>query len=345
MPYGRGLSRSSQKIFWRVQKERWTLASHRLKCATVTQNQLPPDFEERIKEILPDRPPAAFEPRQYKSFRINTLKISVEEAHSLLLSRKVDFQKVDFCPYAINIEKAVAQEILKSDLVNNGLLYAQGLESLLPVLALDLRPNQRVLDLCAAPGSKTSQIAMHMNNQGFLKANEPILQRLYRLKSVLQLTEAKAQISSTDGRRMKDHSGLYDRILVDAPCSCEGRFIVNEPKSFAYWSVRKIKEMSHKQKGLLLNASRLLAPGGILVYATCTFAPEENEEVVDWFFRKTDEHFELTPVQIEGVKIYPCLTQWHERSYDLRIKDAVRILPDERMEGFFIAKFTNSHYK
>ena len=120
---------------------------------------------------------------------------------------------------------------------------------------------------------------------------------------------------------------------------------MNEPKSFAYWSVRKIKEMSHKQKGLLLNAGRLLSPGGILVYATCTFAPEENEEVVDWFLRKTDGRFELTPMRIDGVRTYPCLTQWQKRTYDIRIKDAARILPDERMEGFFIAKFINSHYK
>jgi len=139
----------------------------------MAQNQLPPDFELRLKDILPQRPEAAFEPRQLQTFRINTLKISVEEAYTLLLSRKVDFQKVDFCPYAIIIEKLAAQEILKSDLANEGLLYAQGLESILPVLALDPQPDQRVLDLCAAPGSKTSQIAMHMNNQGFLKANEP----------------------------------------------------------------------------------------------------------------------------------------------------------------------------
>ena len=311
----------------------------------MAQNQLPSDFELRIEEILPQRPSCAFESRAFQTFRINTLKISVEEAYDLLLSRKIEFQKVNFCSYAIIVDKSAGQEILKSDLIKDGLLYAQGLESILPVIVLDPRPNQRVLDLCAAPGSKTSQIAMHMNNQGFLKANEPILQRLYRLKAVLQLTSAKAQISSTDGRRIQEHHELYDRILVDAPCSCEGRFVMNDPKSFAYWSVRKIKEMSHKQKGLLLNASRLLAPGGIMVYATCTFAPEENEEVVDWFLRKTDGRFELSPIQIEGIKTYPCLTEWHEREYDPRIKDAARILPDERMEGFFIAKFTNSHYK
>jgi len=311
----------------------------------MTQNQLPPAFEERLKEILPQRPDCLFQPRQFQSFRINTLKISVEEAHRILVERKVDFKKVDFYPYAIVVEKSIAQELLKSELVSNGLLYAQGLESLLPVIVLDPRPNQRILDLCAAPGSKTSQIAMHMHNEGYLKANEPILQRLYRLKAVLQLTSAKAQISSVDGRRLQEHNALFDRILVDAPCSTEGRFIMDDPKSFGYWSVRKIKEMSHKQKGLLLNASRLLAPGGSLVYATCTFAPEENEEVVDWFLRKSDGHFELAPIQIEGIKTYPCLDHWQNRTYDSRIRQAARIMPDERMEGFFIAKFTNSHYK
>jgi len=311
----------------------------------MTQDHLPPDFELRLKEILPQRPESIFEPRQYQSFRINTLKISVEDALSLLSDRKINFQKVDFCPYAIIVEKSAAQDLLKSDLVNDGLLYAQGLESILPVMALDPRPGERILDLCAAPGSKTSQIAMHMQNKGFLKANEPISKRVYRLRAVLQLTGAQAQVSSIDGRRLKEHEGGFDRILVDAPCSCEGRFIINEPKSFAYWSVRKIKEMSHKQKGLLLNASRLLSPSGILVYATCTFAPEENEEVVDWFLRKTNGRFDLTPMNLDGVKTYPCLTKWQKRTYDIRIGDAARILPDERMEGFFIAKFTNSYYK
>jgi NOL1/NOP2/sun family putative RNA methylase len=312
----------------------------------MTQERLPPDFEARLRDILPEWPASIFEPRRVQTFRVNTLKISVEEAHALLLSRKVDFQKVDLCPYAVIVERSAAQELLKSDLVSDGRLYAQGLESMLPVIVLDPRPGQRVLDLCAAPGSKTSQIAMHMNNQGALKANEPILQRLYRLKSVLQLTGAKAQISSTDGRRLQEHNGLlYDRILVDAPCSCEGRFVFNEPKSFAYWSVRKIKEMSHKQKGLLLNASRLLAPGGTMVYATCTFAPEENEEVVDWFLRKSDGRFALSPIHLEGIPNTPSLVQWQKRSYDPQISHAVRVLPDDRMEGFFIAKFTNSHYK
>ncbi len=305
---------------------------------------LPQEFLSRLKEILPQATASLFEPKAEQSFRINTLKISVEEAHRLLADRKVDFQKVNFCPYAITVKAPVAKELIDSDLVNNGLLYAQGLQSMLPVLVLDPRPQQRVLDLCAAPGSKTSQIAMHMNNQGLLKANEPIVKRLYKLKSVLQITGASAQISSTDGRRLREHGGLYERILVDAPCSCEGRFLIQEPKSFAYWSVRKIKEMSHKQKGLLLNASRLLAPGGVMVYATCTFAPEENEEVVDWFLRKSENRIELMPMGLaeRGINTYPPLKCWRGRTYDERILNTARILPDERLEGFFMAKFKNA---
>ncbi len=328
----------------------------------MAQSSLPPAFEARLKDILPERPSYLFEGRRYQCFRINTLKISIDEALTLLQHRKIDFQKVDFCPYAIMVEKPAAQEILNSDLVNDGLLYAQGLESILSVMVLDPRPGERVLDLCAAPGSKTSQIAMQMQNKGFLKANEPVGPRLYRLKAVLKLTGAQAQISSIDGRRLgssgagrrfangreghlQKQEDLFDRVLVDAPCSCEGRFIIHEPKSFAYWSLRKIKEMSHKQKGLLLNASRQVRPGGTLVYATCTYAPEENEEVVDWFLRKTEGLFSLAPVHIEGVATYPCLTHWQKQTYDSRLKDAMRLWPTETMEGFFIAKFINSNYK
>jgi len=311
----------------------------------MTENCLPQDFEERIKGILPQRPASAFEPKLYQAFRINTLKISVEEALSRLSAMpQMDFQRISWCPYAILVAKQDAQELLKSDLVKDGLLYAQGLESILAVMVLDPVPGQRVLDLCAAPGSKTTQIAMHMQNTGALVANEPVRDRFYRLKSVVHLMGATSKLISIDGRRLRAQEG-FDRILVDAPCSCEGRFLIHEPKSFKFWSLRKIKEMSHKQKGLLLNASRLLNPGGILVYATCTFAPEENEEVVDWFLRKTQGAMKLLPVDLPGVKTYPCLPQWQGRVYENSMKLPARIYPDERIEGFFIAKFMNSNYK
>ena len=148
----------------------------------MTENCLPQDFELRIKEILPQRPASIFGPRRYQAFRINTLKISIEEARRQLSASKVDFQKVSWCPYAIVVPKTVAGQLLNSDLVKEGILYAQGLESMLAVLALDPLPGQRVLDLCAAPGSKTTQIAMHMLNTATLVANEPIRDRFFQVK-------------------------------------------------------------------------------------------------------------------------------------------------------------------
>ncbi len=272
-----------------------------------------PIFLNRIQKTLS---PEALEffgkPSQYTYFRVNTLKASVEDIHRQLRNLGISFEKVDWYPYAFSVPAAQAGAVKESSLVVEGLLYIQGLESMRSVVELDPKPGERILDLCAAPGSKTSQIAMHMNNQGLLVANEPVRSRFFRLKAVLSLTGAVAKLTMIDGRIYKVRDELFDRVLVDAPCSSEGRFKEDNPKTYAYWSLRKIKEMAHKQKGLLLNASRLIRPGGILVYSTCTFAYEENEEVLEWLARKA-----------EG----------------LRLCSQMRIIPDGRMEGFFIAKW------
>ena len=290
-------------------------------------------FLERLAKILPSQARSYFgKPALHTHFRVNTLKTSIQDALQQLQNMGVSFEKVEWYSSALSVASNDARSVLDSPLVSGGLLYPQGLESMKAVVELDPQPGEYVLDLCAAPGSKTSQIAAHMNNEGQLVANEPIRTRFYRLKSVLSLTGAQATLTMVDGRRFKiskiGDSALFlknkrqqnralspiffDRVLVDAPCSAEGRFKESDPKTYAYWSPRKIKEMSHKQKGLLLNASRLVKPGGILVYSTCTFAPEENEEVVEWFARKTQ---------------------------DFQLKLQEHIWPDGRMEGFFIAKW------
>ncbi len=270
-------------------------------------------FLNRLKDLLPPQALEYFgKPTGWIHFRVNTLKISPQEAKEALKVLGIPFETVHWYPFVLSVPFEKGKEVLNSTLCAQGQLYSQGLESMKAVVALDPQPGERILDLCAAPGSKTSQIAAHMNNEGTLIANEPIRARFYRLKSVLGLTGAKATISMVDGRRYRVQDQLFDRVLVDAPCSSEGRFKYDDPKSYAYWSIRKVKEMAHKQKGLLLNASRLVKPGGVLVYSTCTFSPEENEEVIEWFQRKS-----------QGM-VLDCQE---------------RILPDGRMEGFFIAKW------
>ena len=96
--------------------------------------------------------------------------------------------------------------------------------------------------------------------------------------------------------------------------------------------------MVQKQRGLLLSASRLLKNGGTLVYSTCTFAPEENEGVVDWFLRKAGNHFDVVPIEFENIKTYPPLGQWQNKKFDSRIAHSCRVFPDGAMEGFFIVK-------
>jgi len=142
----------------------------------------------------------------------------------------------------------------------------------------------------------------------------------------------------TDARRFSRGVNLFDRILVDAPCSSEGRFKIFEEKTYSYWSPQKIKEMAHKQKELLLSASRLLKPGGLLVYSTCTFAPEENEAMMDWFLQKTNNAFRAIKLENFPILTSRAVEQWNNKIFDRQVSHCLRVLPHETMEGFFIAK-------
>ena len=155
------------------------------------------------------------------------------------------------------------------------------------------------------------------------------------------LGASRAACYQTDARTFSPKTQAFDKILLDAPCSAEGRFSVHEPKSLGYWSIRKIHEMAYKQKGLLLHASRLLKPEGRLIYSTCTLAPEENEEAIDWLLRKTGGALSVIPLHLKGfskIATYPCLTQWNKKTYHASIRECLRIHPTREMEGFFIAQ-------
>lgn len=305
---------------------------------------LPLKFLERLKMILPQEVwgPAmeSFSRAGPLSVRINTLKADRQEILSHLEQNKIQFKTIPWYQDALTIENFDQKQLGETTPVKNGLIYSQGLSSMLPVLALDPQPNEKILDMCAAPGSKTTQMAAHMRNQGSILAVEAIKDRYYRLRSVVTLLGAKMiDCKIMDARRLRFEGEYFDRILVDAPCSSDGRFKIANPKTFAFWSPRKIREMVQKQRGLLMTASHLLKPGGDLVYSTCTFAPEENEGVVNWLLRKTKVSLEVVPLEFSGIKTYPAINQWQGKEFDQRVKHCLRVLPDDKMEGFFIAKF------
>ncbi len=309
----------------------------------MTKETLPSVFLERFQKIIPedyfDASVRTFWRDRPLSVRVNSLKVSKEKIVSLLESRQISFSPVSWYADALVVDGAHLRNSMGNKFIDEGLLYIQSLSSMLPALVLNPQSGERVLDMCAAPGGKTTQMAALMKNQGGIVAVEPIRDRFYRLKSVVaQLGADIVTFKRLDARRWRFGDGAFDKILIDAPCSSEGRFHTNEPKTFAYWSLRKIKEMARKQRGLLLTASRILKPGGVLVYSTCTFAPEENEGTIDWLLRKTGGSLKVMPVHFQGVKTYAAVGWWQGKKFNEQVKYCVRVLPEEQMEGFFMAK-------
>ncbi len=301
-----------------------------------------PVFLERLKTIVGseryDQVVESFARPDSLSVRVNTLKTTRSGIITRLKERNISFREVPWSSEALILEGIPREEFGRMDLINEGLLYRQGLSSMLPVVILDPQPGESILDMCAAPGSKTTQMAAMMRNEGEIVAVEAIRGRYYKLRSVVtQAGAGNVSLKLTDARRFHSHQ-LFDRILVDAPCSSEGRFKVREPKTFAYWSPRKIREMARKQKGLLLSASRLLKPGGTLVYSTCTFAPEENEAVIDWLLRKTENVLRVEKLTMDGIATYPAVMTWEGKVFNDQVRNTLRVLPGGLMEGFFVAK-------
>ena len=191
-----------------------------------------------------------------------------------------------------------------------------------------------ILDLCASPGSKTTQISQMMNNRGLVIANEPSLARVAPLRSNCErLGVLNVAITRYDGRNFP--RGPFDRVLVDAPCSSEGRERKG-PGVLARSSSKKSIDLQALQIGLLKNALRLVKPGGIVVYSTCTYAPEENELVVQTCL----DVARLEKISIPGLKECPGVTEWNGEPLDNNLMHCARYYPHlNDAGGFFVAKF------
>lgn len=304
---------------------------------------LPEQFLQRLRTIIPhdkwEDCLKSFSLPLVVSIRINTLRSTKKTVVELLQKNNIGFTDVGWYPNAVVVKATDKKQPVIESLMEKGEIYFQNLSSLYPVLILDPQPGEYLWDVCAAPGSKTTQMAAHMSNRGTIIATENVRDRYYKLRTVVSLMNAEIVIPKfLDGRRLKSEGRFFDRVLVDAPCSSEGRFNIHDPKSYQYWSSRKIKEMVQKQRGLLLSATRLLKPGGTLVYSTCTFAPEENEGVVDWLLRKAERTIGIEAVHLKSIKTYPAVVRWNQKEYSPEVAKCTRVLPGEGREGFFIAK-------
>ncbi len=303
--------------------------------------QLPTQFLERIEKIYPQnyhQVLRSFLSKKVTTFRINYLKIDLVSLRKRLLNEGVRFRELNF-PQGAFLAKIPLRQLQQKSVYQEGLIYVQNVSSMLPVIYLEPQNNERILDLCAAPGTKTSQIASSAP-QAEIVAIEKDRIRYYKLLANLKIQGANnVKVYLLDGIWVrKRYPDYFDKILVDAPCSAEGRFFVNDPRTYKYWRAQKVKEMQRKQKRLLHSAFFALREGGILVYSTCTFSPEENEEVIDWFLEKFKDRLELLPLDTPLKNTLSGLVSWQEKNFSPLLRLSRRILPNEYMEGFFIAK-------
>lgn len=248
--------------------------------------------------------------------RINALKAKLQPTKEALLQIP-EAKEVSWAPELVLVPEDIKPEIQDSDEYRQGLLYFQNPASFLPAYVLDPQKDETILDLCAAPGSKTTHIAALMQNTGGIIANDVQKNRMFKLKAVTELLGAyNVSYSQRRGEFMGErYPEYFDKVLVDAPCS-----MGEDLKS------KKIDMLRKRQFGLLRSAIQATAPGGTIVYSTCTQHPKENEGVITDILKKVN-NIKVVPIDIPGLP-----TEW------LTPEGFISISGDDTYEPFFVAK-------
>ncbi len=280
-----------------------------------------------------------------RSIRVNTLKTSVNEIKKRM-EENWELTEVPWCKEGFWIRniKDGRRDIGNLEEHTLGYIYIQEASSMIPPLVLEPKENEIILDMCASPGSKTTQIGQYMNNTGMLIANDYKGDRLAALGINVQKTGlTNCVLTMMEGRhfiKFKEQP-IFDRILVDAPCSGTGN-IRRSIKTLTIWNPDMVKRLSGIQKLLLRTGFEILKPNGTLVYSTCTLEPEENEAVVDALLEQyPNAKLEKIPAKKMKINHSPAVLKFEEKEFNTEIEKCLRLWPqDNDSEGFFVAKIT-----
>ncbi len=273
-----------------------------------------------------------------RSIRVNTLKIGIEECKKRLEALDWELTQIPWCKEGFWVKHKGGRRDIGNTIEHQlGYYYVQEAASMIPPLVLDPKPDETILDMCAAPGSKCSQIAQYMQNKGMLIANDYQYIRLQPLGINLQrMGITNSIITLMEGRYFKNSNIKFDRILVDAPCSGTGT-IRKSLKTLRIWNPNAVKRLCGQQKQLLETAFEILKPQGTIVYSTCSLEPEEDEAVVDSLLEK-HKNAKLEEIELNIKRSNPII-EFEGNKYNKEIKKCLRIWPqDNDSEGFFIAK-------
>lgn len=302
---------------------------------------LPKLFEERMKNLLKDEYTYflhSYDQKHYSGLRVNTLKITPEEFENI-------------CPFKITripwIENGYYysgnEQPARHPYYHAGLYYIQEPSAMTPANLLPIEPGDKVLDLCAAPGGKSTELAAKLKGEGLLVANDISNSRAKALLKNIELfgVPNAVIVSETPAKLTNYFEGYFDKILVDAPCSGEGMFR-KSPSIMKNWEQYGVDYYNKLQKEIILFAAKMLRPGGKMLYSTCTFSPEENEGTIKYLLENCPEFHVLNPIEHKTNKekvSYEGFSygkpEWVDGTEEL--KNCIRLWPHKiHGEGHFI---------
>ena len=279
------------------------------------KEQYPIDYETIIK---------GYESNRYSSLRINTIKTTKKEIEDILSKHNIKYETIN--DIALIIDDDI-NKIKELDIYKDGRIYLQSLSSMIPPFIVNPKPQELILDMTAAPGGKTTQMAALSNNQSMITATEKNKIRSDRLKYNIEKQGAKKiNILNVDARKLDEYF-KFDKILLDAPCSGSGTLNINDD-SINDFNEDLINRSIKFQTELINEAVKHLNNNGELIYSTCSILKEENEEIIDKVIK--EHNLEIIPITELNNEEIPCLPS--------TIEGVITICPTNYYEGFFVAK-------
>lgn len=258
------------------------------------------------------------------TLRVNTIKTNTEKIKGNLIQAGIKYKEVIWNKDALIIENEKEERIKELEIYKSGEIYLQSLSSMIPPIILEPKAGENILDMAAAPGGKTTQIASITNNKAMITACEKNKIRAERLKYNLQKQGARCVNVMVEDARKLDDFFSFDKILLDAPCSGSGTDNIQEEN----FTIELINRAEKTQEELLTKALNLLKPGKEMIYSTCSILRQENENIINKVLSKVNA--EIVPIdssKLVGIPQLPTI-----------IKGTICICPTELYEGFYIAK-------
>lgn len=287
-------------------------------------NELKSNYGEEMTNKIVE----GFSTKRITSLRVNTLKTSVQFVCNELTKNGIQFEKVSWNDTALIIKNVHETEIKRLSIYEEGFIYLQSLSSMLPAVILEPNEAEDILDMTAAPGGKTTQIAAITNNHANITACEMNRVRADRLKYNVEKQGASSVVVLKEDSRNLSNYFAFDKILLDAPCSGSGTIRLDDERTYKNFSEKLVEKSMKSQMQLLKKALSILKSGHEMVYSTCSILKKENEEILNKVLKQMNA--QVVPIKMknmENIKTLPCT-----------IEGVMCVCPNEYYDGFFIAK-------